>query len=132
MSFSSSTSELPTSSCKVTPSSGVEEPENRLSSKFVQDSSKYWYKPGISRDQGENICVFNGACVNITYTFIWKILYVFSVNWTHDHSIASPMRYSFTISDAQYIGTIRNFFDLWVLGDISYLTANAHLPCFYI
>lgn len=67
VSFSSSTSELPTSSCKVTPSSGVEEPENRLSSKFVQDSSKYWYKPGISRDQGENICVFNGACVNITY-----------------------------------------------------------------
>ncbi|XP_048055246.1 tensin-2 isoform X7 [Megalobrama amblycephala] len=51
VSFSSSTSELPTSSHKVTPSSGVEEPENRLSSKFVQDSSKYWYKPGISRDQ---------------------------------------------------------------------------------
>ncbi|XP_077054516.1 tensin-2 isoform X2 [Siphateles boraxobius] len=52
VSFSSTTSELPpNSSCKVTPSSGVEEPENRLSSKFVQDSSKYWYKPGISRDQ---------------------------------------------------------------------------------
>ncbi|XP_067316086.1 tensin-2 isoform X4 [Pseudorasbora parva] len=52
VSFSSTTSELPsTSSCKVTPSSGVEDLENRLSSKFVQDSSKYWYKPGISRDQ---------------------------------------------------------------------------------
>lgn len=42
------------------------------------------------------------------------------------------MHYSFTISDAQYIGTIINFFDLWVLGDISYLITNAHLPCFYI
>ncbi|XP_051997101.1 tensin-like isoform X2 [Xyrauchen texanus] len=45
-------SELPvTARQKATPSSGVEEMENRLSSKFVQDSSKYWYKPGISRDQ---------------------------------------------------------------------------------
>lgn len=35
-------------------------------------------------------------------------------------------------SDARYIGIIRNFFDLWVLGDIRYLIANAHLPCFYI
>uniref|UniRef100_A0A671RZW5 SH2 domain-containing protein n=1 Tax=Sinocyclocheilus anshuiensis TaxID=1608454 RepID=A0A671RZW5_9TELE len=52
VSFSTTTNELPPASkCKVTPSSGVEEPENRLSSKFVQDSSKYWYKPGISRDQ---------------------------------------------------------------------------------
>ncbi|KAI5624019.1 tensin-2 isoform X1 [Silurus asotus] len=31
---------------KVTP-----EPENRFSAKFVQDTSKFWYKPGISRDQ---------------------------------------------------------------------------------
>ncbi|XP_051568955.1 tensin-2-like isoform X3 [Myxocyprinus asiaticus] len=45
-------SELPvTARHKATPSSGVEEMENHLSSKFVQDSSKYWYKPGISRDQ---------------------------------------------------------------------------------
>uniref|UniRef100_A0A673MJW5 SH2 domain-containing protein n=1 Tax=Sinocyclocheilus rhinocerous TaxID=307959 RepID=A0A673MJW5_9TELE len=52
VSFSTTTNELPPASkCKVTLSSGVEEPENRLSSKFVQDSSKYWYKPGISRDQ---------------------------------------------------------------------------------
>ncbi|XP_051563576.1 tensin-2 isoform X2 [Myxocyprinus asiaticus] len=52
VSFFSATSELPaTARCKATPSSGVEETENRLSSKFVQDSSKYWYKPGISRDQ---------------------------------------------------------------------------------
>ncbi|KAM4740177.1 LOW QUALITY PROTEIN: tensin-2-like [Anableps anableps] len=28
-----------------------EEAETRVNSKFVQDSSKYWYKPGISRDQ---------------------------------------------------------------------------------
>ncbi|KTF94046.1 hypothetical protein cypCar_00032264 [Cyprinus carpio] len=38
-------------SVEVTPSSGIEEPENRLSPKFVQNSSKYWNKPGISRDQ---------------------------------------------------------------------------------
>lgn len=30
---------------KVTP-----EPENGVSAKFVQDTSKFWYKPGISRD----------------------------------------------------------------------------------
>lgn len=29
------------------------EPENRVSAKFVQDTSKFWYKPGISRDQGK-------------------------------------------------------------------------------
>lgn len=28
-----------------------EEGENRVNAKFVQDSSKFWYKPGISRDQ---------------------------------------------------------------------------------
>lgn len=73
VSFSSTTSDLPpTSSIKVTPSSGVEELENRLSSKFVQDSSKYWYKPGISRDQGENICMFYGACVNTMYIYIYS------------------------------------------------------------
>lgn len=31
-----------------------EETDNRVNAKFVQDSSKYWYKPGISRDQGES------------------------------------------------------------------------------
>lgn len=31
-----------------------EETDIRVNAKFVQDSSKYWYKPGISRDQGEN------------------------------------------------------------------------------
>lgn len=46
---------LPATKCKVAPSNGVEEPESRLSSKFVQDSSKYWYKAGISRDQGKSI-----------------------------------------------------------------------------
>uniref|UniRef100_A0A8C1S3L7 SH2 domain-containing protein n=1 Tax=Cyprinus carpio TaxID=7962 RepID=A0A8C1S3L7_CYPCA len=51
VSFSTTNELPPASKCKVTPSSGVEEQENRLSSKFVQDSSKYWYKPGISRDQ---------------------------------------------------------------------------------
>lgn len=55
---------LPVTKCKVAPSNGVEEPESRLSSKFVQDSSKYWYKPGISRDQGKSI----GVCIlSITY-----------------------------------------------------------------
>lgn len=30
-----------------------EEADIRVNAKFVQDSSKYWYKPGISRDQGD-------------------------------------------------------------------------------
>lgn len=30
-----------------------EEADIRVNAKFVQDSSKYWYKPGITRDQGE-------------------------------------------------------------------------------
>lgn len=30
-----------------------EEADIRVNATFVQDSSKYWYKPGISRDQGE-------------------------------------------------------------------------------
>lgn len=29
-----------------------EDADIRVNAKFVQDSSKYWYKPGISRDQG--------------------------------------------------------------------------------
>lgn len=28
-------------------------PESRLNVKFVQDTSKFWYKPEISREQGE-------------------------------------------------------------------------------
>lgn len=28
-------------------------PESRLNVKFVQDTSKFWYKPDISRDQGK-------------------------------------------------------------------------------
>ncbi|XP_007249192.3 tensin-2 isoform X2 [Astyanax mexicanus] len=36
---------------KRVPPKGVENRESRVSSKFVQDSSKFWYKPGISRDQ---------------------------------------------------------------------------------
>ena len=27
---------------------------NRVSVKFVQDSSRFWYKPGISREQGRS------------------------------------------------------------------------------
>lgn len=30
-----------------------EETDTRVNAKFVQDSSKYWYKPGITRDQGK-------------------------------------------------------------------------------
>lgn len=32
---------------------GEAETANRVSVKFVQDSSKFWYKPGISREQGK-------------------------------------------------------------------------------
>lgn len=31
----------------------------KVNSKFVQDSSKYWYKPGITRDQGESLSFAN-------------------------------------------------------------------------
>lgn len=33
--------------------SSKEETDTRVNAKFVQDSSKYWYKPGITRDQGQ-------------------------------------------------------------------------------
>lgn len=36
-----------------TQQSSREEADIRVNAKFVQDSSKFWYKPGISRDQGE-------------------------------------------------------------------------------
>ncbi|KAL7891392.1 hypothetical protein AOLI_G00008680 [Acnodon oligacanthus] len=36
---------------RTPPPKDLEEPEKSVSSKFVQDSSKFWYKPGISRDQ---------------------------------------------------------------------------------
>ncbi|XP_072540507.1 tensin-2 isoform X2 [Salminus brasiliensis] len=42
---------IPSSRHKGAPTKGVGEQENRVSSRFVQDSSKFWYKPGISRDQ---------------------------------------------------------------------------------
>lgn len=35
-----------------TQSSFKDEADIRVNAKFVQDSSKFWYKPGISRDQG--------------------------------------------------------------------------------
>ena len=35
-----------------------EELGNRVSVKFVQDSSRFWYKSGISRDQGNYIRIF--------------------------------------------------------------------------
>lgn len=37
--------------------SAQQEADIRVNAKFVQDSSKYWYKPGISRDQGEGFCI---------------------------------------------------------------------------
>lgn len=35
-----------------------EEAENRVSVKFVQDSSRFWYKPGITREQGRSDVLF--------------------------------------------------------------------------
>lgn len=32
---------------------------NRVSVKFVQDSSRFWYKPGISREQGRSEIYFS-------------------------------------------------------------------------
>lgn len=40
-----------------------EETDIRVNAKFVQDSSKFWYKPGISRDQGEGS--YNHNCTRI-------------------------------------------------------------------
>ncbi|KAM3878198.1 tensin-2-like [Diretmus argenteus] len=48
--FSPSVGELPARRGS-TQSSCREETDTRVNAKFVQDSSKYWYKPGISRDQ---------------------------------------------------------------------------------
>lgn len=39
-------------------------PESRLNVKFVQDTSKFWYKPEISRDQGEKTFVFTDLYSN--------------------------------------------------------------------
>lgn len=33
-------------------------PESRLNVKFVQDTSKFWYKPDISREQGEMLRIY--------------------------------------------------------------------------
>lgn len=55
VSFSSTSKELTSAAkqVKAAPTKGLEEPASHISSKFVQDSSKFWYKPGISRDQGK-------------------------------------------------------------------------------
>lgn len=34
-------------------------PESRLNVKFVQDTSKFWYKPDISREQGKMLKDFS-------------------------------------------------------------------------
>lgn len=33
-------------------------PDSRLNVKFVQDTSKFWYKPDISREQGEMLRIY--------------------------------------------------------------------------
>lgn len=33
-------------------------PDIKLNVKFVQDTSKFWYKPDISRDQGKHLDEF--------------------------------------------------------------------------
>lgn len=49
---------------------------NRVSVKFVQDSSKFWYKPGITRDQGE--CE-GTAC---SRSFFYHILILLDIRYT--------------------------------------------------
>lgn len=49
---------------------GTLEQETRVSAKFVQDTSRFWYKPGISRDQGRQnrlffiipVCLLKNGC----------------------------------------------------------------------
>lgn len=57
------TSRLP---AVVAPSVWEDSGSRGLSAKFVQDSSKFWYKPGISRDQGgQKKCVRHPVCLHL-------------------------------------------------------------------
>lgn len=38
---------------EIAPPAGLNDDINRVSVKFVQDSSRFWYKPAISREQGK-------------------------------------------------------------------------------
>lgn len=40
--------------------------QNQLNAKFVKDTSKYWYKPHISRDDGK--------AKNITIGYLWVLV----------------------------------------------------------
>ena len=62
-------------------SGGREEAETKVNAKFVQDSSKYWYKPGISRDQGRRqlqghfqggLC--NSSTLNCDFRFLGQTI----------------------------------------------------------
>lgn len=53
--FSPTVGEIAPSAGQNDGESSVEaENANRVSVKFVQDSSRFWYKPGISREQGRS------------------------------------------------------------------------------
>lgn len=95
-------------------------PESRLNVKFVQDTSKYWYKPDISREQGkmledfsliwplENYC--NHAC-RLLSTLCW-IKYMCCV-WQLFHQKNSPWwTWNICISLAR---SIKQYVDLAIL-----------------
>lgn len=59
--FSPSVGELPASVRRGLAHPGVREEvveSSKVNAKFVQDSSKFWYKPSISRDQGKGAGLF--------------------------------------------------------------------------
>lgn len=65
-----------------------EEADIRVNAKFVQDSSKYWYKPGISRDQGEDCIETKCLCLSLQRN---PVLFEHYQKVTHPHSnMSSP------------------------------------------
>lgn len=67
-------------------------PESRLNVKFVQDTTKFWYKPEISRDQGEKTFVFtdldsnwSDACPFFFSLCVWPKWVGFSLSFCCCH-----------------------------------------------
>lgn len=50
-------------------------PESRLNVKFVQDTSKFWYKPDISREQGKMLRIYLPLLAVIETLLLCLLLY---------------------------------------------------------
>lgn len=49
---------------EIAPPAGLNDDMNRVSVKFVQDSSRFWYKPAISREQGKLLLLLHSFSVH--------------------------------------------------------------------